>query len=35
MKALIKRFLIAGYSYGLLPMDVVACGFNYFRLEAV
>lgn len=35
MKVLIKRFLIAGYSYGLLPMAVVECGFNYFRLGAV
>lgn len=23
------------YSYGLLPMAVIACGFNYFKLEAV
>lgn len=35
MKVLIKRFLIAGYSYRLLPMAAVTCGFNYFKLEAV
>jgi hypothetical protein len=35
MRTLLKRVLVSGYCYGLLPARFVAWGFRTFSLEAL